>query len=262
MYSRDIAGHSVVHHWNKLSQYRLSTLHGQGAQRPWPDRTDLCCWHCTETFDSQPVGIPVQIRSDGIVLCDGNFCSYSCALTHIFSQKTTHREYRTKQLLVQVAREVHGVSTIKPAPPRLALAKFGGPLSIDEFRNAVKTHIIVVNPPFISRDVVYEESGISSTLEDDGRSAAVDDTEAQMGETGDETHQDGPTGRHWAVHDLRIPETSLPVSEVLTDSEPLGPALFADYVQQREAAADDADALADAEPSDDGGDLARFMRAA
>ena len=229
MFSRDIAGHSVVHHWNRLSNYRLSQLCGQGETRPWPRSTDLCCWHCTEPFDTQPVGIPIELQGDSKIVCDGNFCSYSCALAHTFSSGATHREYRTKQLLTQVAREIHGLHTVVSAPPRLALSKFGGPLSIKEFRETGSTHSIVINPPYVSQDVVYEES--------------VGENETTTAERARD---------QWSVERLQIPEQPLSASEVMTDSEPLQESLFDAFREERMA---DATAAADT-----GGTLSQFMR--
>jgi hypothetical protein len=255
IFSKDIAGHSVVHHWNRLSTYRLSSLSSRGTSEPWPTCTDVCCWHCTEPFRCQPVGIPHEIRSDGTILCDGNFCSYSCALTYIFSSRSSHKEYRTKQLLAQVAREVHNITEILPAPPALALSKFGGPMTIEMFRTTKHEHAVVVNPPFVCQGIVFEEreGNAAGEREEETDSAAAEVDSAA-----------------WAIEGLRVPERPLEPEEALSDSQPFGPALYDDFLQAVVAAGDDGgtpptgrvtrSVSAAAGNADVGGQLQRFIR--
>lgn len=218
----------------------MSSLCGQGSKTPWPESSSLCCWHCTEPFSSQPIGIPIEVRDDRII-CDGNFCSYSCALAHTFSAGASHREYKTKQLLTQVASEVHGIDDVVAAPPRLTLSKFGGPLSIEEFRGTRATHSVVVNPPFVSQDVVYEECDTSGE--------PVVDSSSELAQP------------RWDACNLTIPSTPLQDDEVFCESEPLAAdALFPQFCadQEEEQQGDDAQEQQDGAF---GGELGRFMRA-
>lgn len=241
LFSRDIAGHSVVHHWNRLSRYRLSLLSARGATEPWPTSTKFVCWHCTEPFETQPVGVPVRINAvNGEIVCDGNFCSYSCALTYTFSAHTTYQEYKKKQMLMQVAREVHGITTVRPAPPVLALKKFGGPLDIEEFRSTASEHAVVVNPPFVCQGIVYEERrGDADAGDDDGDD--VQDLAAAEATTGS-----------WSVTGLQPPPEALPLDQVLSESEPFGPPMFEDFVQQQQTE--------EQRRSDYGGHLGKFIK--
>ena len=230
LFINEIGRHSVVHHWNHLSTYRLSTMAADCEVGTWPSSSDLCCWHCTEPFEGQPVGIPIECRSDGVILCEGNFCSYGCALAHIFHSRASHREYNAKQLLCQVAREMHGMAAVMPAPPALLLSKFGGPLSIEEFRGTTEHHSVVPNPPFARADVVYEST---RTAGDGGGTGPG--TGAGGGEARGEA-----TGGDWAdsrLRGMRIPERPLSTSQFLADSGPLGPALMDDFVRERQGGA-------------------------
>lgn len=256
LFSRDIAGHSVVHHWNRMSTYRLSRLCGQGVTTPWPETTDICCWHCTEPFPNQPVGIPTSLENDGTVLCQGNFCSYACALAHTFADGASHREYRTKQLLTMVAREMHGEDDVRPAPPRLVLQKFGGPLSIEAFRSTRNVHSVVVNPPFVSQDMVYEESGANAVDVSEQRPPRPEE---------DAPHGDGEmhveTGG-WCVAGLRVPAESLAPSSVLSESEPLCDGMYDDFLADADGTAEadaDADETVEQELQSFGGGLRRFI---
>lgn len=247
VFSRDVAGHTVVHHWNRNSVYRPSSLCGQGTHRPWPEKTDICCWHCTEPFNNPPIGIPLQLKSDGKVVCDGNFCGYSCALTYIFDSGSSHREFKCKQLLTQVARDLHGVIDIVPAPPRLSLTKFGGPLTIESFRRTTTVHKLVVNPPFVSQDIVYEDvrDGTSEPEEQSEQPTLV------LQGHGTEDHTD-----QWSVRGLHPPDKVLSDNEVLSESEPLGQDMYTDFVSENQ----EQSAVAPASNRNAfGGDLNRFI---
>lgn len=239
MFSRDIPGHSVVHHWNRFSTYVCSDLTGRGAAgKPWPEKTDLCCWHCTEPFENQPVGIPINMEADGRVVCEGNFCSYSCALAYAFAFKTSHSQYKTRQLLIQCAYDIHGISEVKAAPPPLTLKKFGGPLSIEEFRSATQLHSVVVNPPYASQDMVYE---IHNSISD---------------EKVEERADARTTMSSWSVGGLRAPRNSLAEEEVFCESEPLCEEKFSAFVQSKKAQSADSEAAVDV------GNLSQFVRGA
>jgi hypothetical protein len=239
-FARDLACHSVVHHWNSLATYTVCALNGQGIATPWPTTTSLCCWHCTEPFETQPIGIPVELRVTGTVVCDGNFCSYPCALAHIFTGQTTHREYFAKQLLCQVAREVHGVTKITPAPPTLMLQKYGGPYTIEQFRTTDKIHEVVVNPPFASQDVVFSATPEPDRAPQDPAAVAAGGAAAE--EEGSQQHE---------LHGLRVPAAPLKTEEFLSDSDPLGEAAFEKYAGSA--------ASAEAQPPAVTGNLAGFV---
>lgn len=233
LFINEIGRHSVVHHWNHMSTYRLSTMAADCEVGTWPSSSDMCCWHCTETFEGQPVGIPIECRNDGVILCEGNFCSYGCALAHIFHSRASHREYNAKQLLCQVARELHGITAVMPAPPTLLLSKFGGPLSIEEFRNTTEHHSVVPNPPFARADVVYESTRTAGDGDGTGTGAGTGIASGgeALGEAG------GGDGADARLRGMRIPERPLTPSQFLADSEPLGPALMDDFVRERQGGA-------------------------
>ena len=247
LFSNDIAGHSVVHHWNNLSKYHLSRLSSQGTTEPWPQSTEICCWHCTEPFDGQPIGIPLKYDPNGTIVCDGNFCSYGCALTHVFTHRTSFREYQTKLMLLQVAREVHGIEFVVPAPPPLALQKFGGHLSIDEFRSVTTQHSVVVNPPFVSQDIVCEEHDAPSA-------AATGDCVDTVVPCSDTEHNGS-----WQVTNLSPPTVALSSDDVLCESEPLGPPLYDNFVKSQQQKTESPDAPA-ASSQTVGGALGRFIK--
>lgn len=90
-------------------------------------RATHCYHHCG------PEGMDAAIPGD-----DRWFCSLPCYKAHLLD--TPSYAHQTQlQALPTVARQVYGVhAPIKPAPPRTALAMFGGPLSTADFLAAAR----------------------------------------------------------------------------------------------------------------------------
>ena len=103
---------------------------------PWPESTDLLCWHCCHAFDTTPVpGVCASDDKRAIVKVCGVFCTWSCSKAWMLRQGL-HRHVST---LRQIYRAAGGQdTTIQPAPPREALCAFGGNIGIDEFRSGLQ----------------------------------------------------------------------------------------------------------------------------
>ena len=117
----------------------------------WPRRTDLCCWWCTEPFATCPLAIPDRVHS-GVYECFGVFCSYGCAKTYLVKDVSYARDQMTRsQLLTKLYKHLSGddVSDQVGAPPRQTLQKFGGTLSIEDFRSGQFSKLRVCNLKFV-----------------------------------------------------------------------------------------------------------------
>jgi hypothetical protein len=113
-----------------------------------PATTSVACYWCCHTFPGQPFGLPVKFRAarredgrecpgdaDPALECVGNFCSLSCAAAFNTESRESHDIMCERNtLLAYVSRRVHGTDEVRVAPPRTALAMFGGFLSIQQFR--------------------------------------------------------------------------------------------------------------------------------
>jgi hypothetical protein len=127
----------------------------------WLHTTDVSCWWCCHEFDSVPIGLPVDFyaRSKKFRV-KGIFCGFACMMAF----KNDSTKYDKKDALIKymyklLTGESNYNSNIKPAPTRWCLKKFGGDLTIEEFRNASKNHSIykmVEYPMFVSKDFVEE----------------------------------------------------------------------------------------------------------
>ena len=113
---------------------------------PQNKRGNLACFWCTERFMGIPLHCPINRTPKGDLVCtEIVFCGFSCAKAHILREShVAHDGYRRLSLLTELAKK-HGHDSVITAPPRQALDKFGGPLSITQFRNP--TQDLIVEPP-------------------------------------------------------------------------------------------------------------------
>jgi hypothetical protein len=103
----------------------------------WPKKSEKACfWDC-HMFDHQPWGIPIKYcYSSGQFTLFGNFCSPNCVAAHILATETnTAALWERLSLLNLLYYRVYETDdNIIPAPDKLCLKLFGGPLDINEFR--------------------------------------------------------------------------------------------------------------------------------
>uniref|UniRef100_A0A6C0BN23 MYM-type domain-containing protein n=1 Tax=viral metagenome TaxID=1070528 RepID=A0A6C0BN23_9ZZZZ len=126
----------------------------------WPQSCEIACWHDGETFDSTPIPIVTDYDQQlDLYSVYGVFCSPNCAFTYIIEQEpylTTRRMLYMNHMLRNVF-QIH--SPVKPAPPRIRLQRFGGDLTIEQFRNNFhQLQIRVVKPPFLATSLCVESA--------------------------------------------------------------------------------------------------------
>ena len=102
----------------------------------WLEKYPYACWNCTEHFDDFPIGIPLNINDSGKFNLYGNFCSFSCAARYLIESETGEIMHERMSMLNTLAKKLTGDNqyTINIASSRLALKKFGGSQSIDDYR--------------------------------------------------------------------------------------------------------------------------------
>lgn len=126
----------------------------------WLDKTDVSCWWCCHEFDDVPLGFPIQYVSQTKKFrVRGIFCSFACMVGYMNELKLQRYDYLVKYLYKKICGEFPTKTDLKPAPPRCALQKFGGELSIEEFRETfpkAKLYKMVEYPMFVARDYVEE----------------------------------------------------------------------------------------------------------
>ena len=129
----------------------------------WPSSTNIDCLWCCYSFNNFPFGIPIKI-ADSKIQMFGNFCSPECAGAYIFETIKGIEKWEYYSLLNYLYKDKN---KIKLAPPRICLKKFGGKLSITEFRatnNNYDKNFRVLLPPLISVIPLLEEINLYNDL--------------------------------------------------------------------------------------------------
>lgn len=123
------------------------------------DKTDIACWWCAHNFTTLPCFIPDRY-SDEIFYVFGCFCTYSCALAYNLNMND-HRSSGRISLIKKLYAKIFSTSeNINVAPPKEITKKFGGPLTIEEFRNTslmCKKEFKMSLPPMIPLIATMEE---------------------------------------------------------------------------------------------------------
>ena len=121
------------------------------------------CWWCCYNFDTYPVFLPEKYVNNKYHVF-GNFCSFSCVLAYN-DNLNDYRKHIREGLIKKIYKDIFNVTCeIKPAGPREILEKFGGPITIDNYRDSktvcTKTQTMNI-PPQIPLISYFEEISIN-----------------------------------------------------------------------------------------------------
>lgn len=130
----------------------------------WINKTNIACWWCCHTFESIPIGLPVDFCKNKFRV-KGIFCTFACMIA--YNNDNKNKNSNIKAMIYSLYKKLTGESVIKdnvitslnPAPNRCTLKIFGGKLSIEEFRSSSteqKIYKMIEYPMFISRDYMEE----------------------------------------------------------------------------------------------------------
>ena len=140
----------------------LQEFEEKSKNNEWPATTHVSCYWCCHKFDNAPLGIPVRFLREKFHVF-GCFCSLECATAYNFasheSMDDVWERYALLNLLAcKLSPECN--SKVRSAPSRLALACFGGHMTIDEFRafGGKSGRFVNVNcPPMMTLTLQVEE---------------------------------------------------------------------------------------------------------
>jgi len=163
------------------------------------DSLDYNCFWCRHSFDTKGIGCPINYvpntiikeyfseisRGDYVIkehitknkktklnmkrknyyISDGIFCSFNCVLAFINDRSYNKLYDQSKTLIHKILKEITTDETfeIDPAPHWRLLNKYGGYMSIEEFRNSFNKSyfeeygMIQKTPLFRSLGWIYEE---------------------------------------------------------------------------------------------------------
>jgi hypothetical protein len=123
------------------------------------EKTHLCCWHDTEPFDNIPFFI-VDKYCDGKYYVFGCFCSVECALAYNLNMGD-YRMNSRNSLTRKLAQVIFGDDiNLQIAQQKELLQKFGGPLTITQFRDKnlmCKKEFKMQIPPMMPLISIIEE---------------------------------------------------------------------------------------------------------
>lgn len=131
------------------------------TNKEWVKKTDIACHNCCHEFDFVPWGVPVSYKNDKFNLT-GIFCTPNCAMSYLLdNEKDQHLLHERISLLNFMHYLVFkNDDNITPAPNRIILKKFGGPLNIDEYRYLTlknnKNYDIILPPCNVIAPIVEE----------------------------------------------------------------------------------------------------------
>lgn len=112
-------------------------------------KTDIYCWWCCHGFEEYPVSVPIKLYpKNHLFKCKGIFCGFSCALAYCIANK--HDQSLLKMLYKKILNlKFSEIQQITKAPPKEILQRFGGPVSIEEYRKhdiSLNKYNIIVYP--------------------------------------------------------------------------------------------------------------------
>ena len=111
-----------------------------------------CFWTC-EPFEGRPCVIPMSII-EGVWHVYGNYCNPQTAMAALLAEPLdTHVRWERIALLNMLYGPSFSQGRIYPAPDRAALQRFGGPMSIEEYRDLCdrgRLRVDIHMPPLIS----------------------------------------------------------------------------------------------------------------
>jgi hypothetical protein len=144
----------------RLESRTVVFRHSMNIGPEWPLTTDRCCLHDGEPFTTQPVPcVTYENERKGEYEVYGLHCGGSCAKAYM-EEHEPHISTQRLMSFYKMMREVFGVTeSIRSAPPRCMLAKYGGgTMTIEEFRkNSPQCKLVIRRPPFVRCPIVVEQ---------------------------------------------------------------------------------------------------------
>ena len=133
----------------------------------WCNHTNYWCYWDCHPFDNQPFGIPIKYNN-GKFHVYGCFCSLECAVAYNFyANENMDNVWENFNLLNMMSSMMSYKLTLSPSISRKCLNVFGGPLTIDQFREkSIKNNKFnILTYPMVSIVEHVEEINESSSYD-------------------------------------------------------------------------------------------------
>jgi|UniRef100_A0A6C0EDM2 hypothetical protein len=118
------------------------------------------CWWCKNLFITPSVQLPEDYFNDTF-FCIGHFCSFNCMKSYNLDLNDSLIYKRDSLINLLYYLTYSEYKNIVRAPHWLTLNEFGGPLTLEMFRENINfntTDYLILHPPLISRQMQIEES--------------------------------------------------------------------------------------------------------
>jgi hypothetical protein len=137
----------------------LRDFEEKSRHNEWPSSTNVACYWCCHKFEGGPFGLPIKYNGSTFSVL-GCFCSLECASAWNFaSQEGMDEIWERNSLINMLSMKLQLATPIRPAPNRLMLNMFGGPMDIAQFRKFCQTtKVVTINfPPMVAMTQQVEE---------------------------------------------------------------------------------------------------------
>lgn len=159
----------------KTTPMKIAFVHTHDSKPVILEHTDVACWWCTYTFNNIPCFIPDKYSSDTFYVF-GCFCSFNCAMAYNLGLGDYKVSERTS-LIRKLYYTLKGTNDDIPiAPQREILTKFGGHVTIEEFRNVsniINRDYKLKLPPLINLIACVEEIKKDHSSDDETQETKV-----------------------------------------------------------------------------------------
>lgn len=124
------------------------------------------CWNCCHKFKNQAISIPLTYV-DSVFYIYGYFCSFNCGARYIFDNYNDKKKWNLYSLLnlyYNISLNTRG-EKVSPAPNKLVLERFGGTMSIDDYRKDNSNYVLSI-PPIIPVEHSTKQINESRNIKD------------------------------------------------------------------------------------------------
>lgn len=139
-----ICGNNTHLDENELTIWYMShNFNYNTKNKKWPTHTKIHCWNDGEPFDGVPIMIPrnVDILIEEFSNFEGVFCNVGCALRWLKDQGSTDIPMRIMKFGIFISKVLKlDLRNMRVAYPKIMLQKFGGNLSIENYREDYKSY--------------------------------------------------------------------------------------------------------------------------
>lgn len=150
----------------KLVPMNISFVDNKTGKSILCEKTDIACWWCTYQFDTLPCFIPERFvgnsdnKSENKFFVYGCFCSFDCATAYNISLGD-YKVFDRNSLIKRLYQMITGkTDDIVIAAPREVLTKFGGHITIEEYRkgnSSISKEYRLLLPPMVNLLACIEE---------------------------------------------------------------------------------------------------------